>query len=218
MPFFTAGALAGHRVDVVIPEQGEDAEQVLARAFSPPHFPIRPSQLGSGWTFRGLEPGDHEIEQFTVRALEIPHKGGRTFGFRVSDGRSSIAYLSDHSPLAFGPGPDGLGELHATALALADGVDLLVHDAQHTRQELPERAHLGHSAADYAVDLAQVAGARSVMMFHHDPGRSDDEIEWMVSCLAGSAVHVSAAYDGLVVDLPQPAVPAVGGVVRMTGT
>src|SRR6185312_3269511 len=120
MPFFAGGLCPGHRVEVVIPEQGADAEQVLAKAFSPPHFPVFPSELGPGWSFRGLEPGKHELEGFTVQALEIPHKGGRTFGYRVSSGGASLAYLSDHSPLGIGPGDDGLGELHENALALAD--------------------------------------------------------------------------------------------------
>ena len=109
------------------------------------------------------------IEGFDVLALEIPHKGGRTFGYRVSDGRASIAYLSDHGPVALGPGPDGLGPYHEAALALADGVDLLVHDAQHTAEELPAAAAFGHSAAEYAVALAERAGAGRVLLFHHDP-------------------------------------------------
>jgi phosphoribosyl 1,2-cyclic phosphodiesterase len=203
MPFFAAGLREGHRVDVVIPEQGAAAETVLERAFSPPHFPVRPSDLGPGWTFRGIEPGEHEIEGFTVLALEIPHKGGRTYGYRVSDGRSSLAYLSDHSPLGCGPGADGLGELHETALALAAGVDLLIHDAQHTPEELPALAFLGHSATDYPVNLAVAAGARAVMLFHHAPARTDVEIDAMTARFETAAVPVYAASDGLVVDLPE---------------
>lgn len=202
MPFFAGGLRPGHRVEVVIPEQGADAEQVLARAFSPPHFPVRPSELGPGWSFRGLEPGVHQLEGLAVLALDIPHKGGRTFGFRVSDGESSLAYLSDHSPIGCGPGPDGLGELHESALALAAGVDLLIHDAQHTPEELPELAFLGHSAADYAVNLARAAGSRAVMLFHHAPTRTDVEIDAMTARFADAALPVFAASDGLVVDLP----------------
>ncbi|HEY8300268.1 MAG TPA: MBL fold metallo-hydrolase [Jatrophihabitans sp.] len=202
MPFFAAGLQPGHRVEVVIPEQGTDAEEVLARAFSPPHFPVRPSELGTGWTFRGLEPGTHQLEGFTVQALEIPHKGGRTFGFRVSDGASSLAYLSDHSPLGCGPGEDGLGELHAAARELAAGVDLLIHDAQHTPEELPDLAFLGHSATDYPVNLALAAGARAVMLYHHAPTRTDDEIDAMTTRFVDAGVPVFAAFDGLVVDLP----------------
>jgi ribonuclease BN (tRNA processing enzyme) len=202
MPFFRSGLIDGHRVDVYLPEQGVEAEELLARAMSPPNFPIRPKELGPGWTFSGLDPGHHEFEGFSVDALEIPHKGGRTFGYRVSDGASTLAYLSDHSPLALGPGPDGTGAYHDAAMALADGADLLVHDSQHTAAELPRLGFLGHSAVEYAVELARRAGARQLALFHHDPWRSDAEIDGFVATHAASPVHVFAAYDGLVVDLP----------------
>ena len=66
------------RVDVYLPEQGDDPEELLARVISPPHFPIRPKQLGNGWPFNAVQPGHHEFEGFSVDAREIPHKGGRT--------------------------------------------------------------------------------------------------------------------------------------------
>ena len=202
MPFFRSGLLPGHRVDVYLPEQGEDAEELLARVISPPHFPIRPGQLGDGWTFNALSPGHYEFEGFSVDAREIPHKGGRTFGFRVSDGRSTVAYLSDHSPTSLGPGPDGLGEYHEAAVALARDADLLVHDSQHTAAELPRLAFLGHSAVEYVVALAQHAGVRSVALYHHDPWRTDDEIDELAAKQASAPVPVFAACDGLTVDLP----------------
>src|SRR5215813_11921825 len=68
MPFFRSGMLEDHRVDVYLPEQGVEAEELLARAISPPHFPIRPKQLGDGWTFRTIEPGTYQLEGFTVEA------------------------------------------------------------------------------------------------------------------------------------------------------
>lgn len=203
LPFFAGGARPGHRVDVVMPDQDEDAEQVLARAFSPPHFPIFPKQLGEGWSFANLAPGSHDVEGFRVLALDVPHKGGRTFGFRVSDGHSSLAYLSDHAPTAFGYGPDGVGAYHETALELAQGVDVLIHDAQHRREEFPALEFLGHSVTDYPVRLAVAAGARSVMLFHHAPGRTDDEIDEIAAGYAAGPVPVAAAYDGLVVELPR---------------
>ena len=91
-------------------------------------------------------------------AREIPHKGGRTMGYRVSDEWSSLAYLSDHGPaMRSGPGPDGFGPYHEAAMDLCRGVDLVIHDAQYTASELPFRVHYGHSAADYAVALARRA-------------------------------------------------------------
>jgi ribonuclease BN (tRNA processing enzyme) len=202
MPFFRGGTGPGHRVRVLLPEQGVDAAALLARVISPPHFPINPHQLGEGWEFGSIDEGRHDIEGFTVLALEIPHKGGRTFGFRVSDGRTSIAYLSDHSPLALGHGPEGLGAYHSAAMALAEGVDLLVHDAQHTADELPAKAYLGHSAVDYAVGLGIKAGAKRVALFHHDPWRTDASIDGFVASFSDAPVEVIGAYDGRVVELP----------------
>lgn len=192
LPFFSAGDRFDARVGLLMPEQG-DAVEVLSRAMSPPHFPITPTELRGEWHFAGLEPGTHAIEGFTVDAVDIPHKGGRTFGYRVSDGRASLAYLSDHGPVQLGDGPDGWGPYHEGALALADGVDLLIHDAQHTASELPAVAAFGHSAADYAVRLGELAGAREVLLFHHDPRRRDDDLDGLVASFTGRNVVVRGA-------------------------
>jgi phosphoribosyl 1,2-cyclic phosphodiesterase len=206
MPFFRGGALDGARVDVYLPEQGCDPEELLARVMAPPHFPIRPKQLGSGWAFHALEPGQHQIEEFSVLAAEIPHKGGRTFGYRVSDGSSAVAYLSDHSPLGLGPGPEGLGEYHPAAVALATGADVLIHDAQHTAAELPRLAYLGHSAVEYAVGLARRCKVGTLVLFHHDPWRTDAEIDQITAACSGAdadaGVRVIAAFDGMVLEVP----------------
>ena len=99
-------------------------------------------------------PGEQEFDGFTVLAREIPHKGGRTFGYRVSDGRSTFTYMPDHCPTSFGAGPDGCGEYHAAALELAAETDALLHDSQLlTPAELAAEARFGHAAADYAVEL-----------------------------------------------------------------
>jgi len=201
LPFFTAGARLGHRVQVLMPGQSGDAERVLARAFSPPHFPVEPGALGAGWSFGSIEEGAHELEGFSVLARDIPHKGGRTFGYRVSDETGSVAYFSDHHPLALGPGPAGLGELHDAAVELAAGVDLLIHDAQYTAEELPRLAYFGHSCPEYAIALAQASGARQVCLFHHAPRRTDREIDELAGRVRSGPVPILIAADGLTVRL-----------------
>ena len=173
----------------------------LSRAMGPPHFPIVPTELRGQWAFHALEPGSHRIAGFSVLALDIPHKGGRTFGFRVEDGRASVAYLSDHWPTALGPGPEGLGEYHEAAMALCQGVDAVLHDAQYTAEELPARAAFGHSAVEYAVGLAERAGARTLLLYHHDPGRTDDQLDALAAPWAGHQPPVRAAREELVLDL-----------------
>ncbi len=200
LPFCRAVDHPKSHVSLWVPAQG-DTETILERWMAPPHFPITPTQLRGTWHFGGLEEGAHNLEGFVVLAREIPHKGGRTFGFRVSDGTASFAYLSDHCPTVLGPGPKGLGELHPAAMALAEGCDLLIHDAQYLDEELAARADFGHSAASYAVELAEAASVPRVLLFHHDPPRTDDEIDALVARYAGAAVTVEAARQGTVIDL-----------------
>ncbi len=200
LPFFTAGNDPDSEVTVVMPAQG-DPEKVLERAFSPPHFPVTPTQFQGRWRVTDHEPGHHQMEGFSVFAAEIPHKGGRTFGYRVSDGAGTLAYLSDHSPIVAGEGPDGLGAYHESALALARDVDVLIHDAQHTAGEFATRSFLGHAAVEYAVGLAEAAGARTLVLFHHDPARTDDEIDALVDAHQGRSVRVVGAAEGLTIDL-----------------
>lgn len=180
LPFFTAGDNEKAQVTLMLPEQedGTDAEAVLARAMSPPHFPMQPDQLRGAWTFAGAAPSEFECEGLTVLAREIPHKGGRTFGYRVSDGHSTFTYMPDHYPTSLGTGPDGCGEYHPAALELAAGTDALVHDAQLlTPEELASEGRFGHAAADYAVELGRHAGAHNVVLFHHRPDRTDRALD-----------------------------------------
>jgi phosphoribosyl 1,2-cyclic phosphodiesterase len=202
LPFFSAGDRPDSEVTVLVPAQEDDVEALLGRAMSPPHFPIRPSQLRGQWRFASLESGQHDIEGFAVLARDIPHKGGRTFGFRITDrSGTSVAYMSDHGPLVIGPGPEGLGEYHPTACELVEGVDLLIHDAQHTTSELAQRSDFGHSAVDYAVGLAETCGVKHLLLFHHDPRRTDDEVDAIVKDHQGASLPVSAAAEGLVLEL-----------------
>ena len=203
LPFFRGGDHDDAQVSLLLPDQqdGTTAEQVLSRAMSPPHFPISPGQLRGRWSFRAISPGRLQASGFTIEAREIPHKGGRTIGYRVSDGRSAVAYVTDHCPTALGPGPQGWGEYHDGALELAAGADVLIHDAQLLAEEVPAQAAFGHAAAEYAIELARRAGARQVVLFHHQPGRTDDELDKIAQRFAGSPVPVTVAAEEQVIDL-----------------
>jgi len=186
IPFFAAGDRPDARVRVLLPEQGLDPVDVLQRMMGPPLFPITPLELRGAWTFATYGEGTFDVGPFSVLARQIPHTGGRTMGLRISDGRSSIAYLSDHSPHDVGPGADGLGELHPAAVELAADVDLLIHDAQYTSAELASRAAWGHAAAQYCVTLATHCNAKRVALFHHDPSRTDAQVRALRDELAAA--------------------------------
>jgi phosphoribosyl 1,2-cyclic phosphodiesterase len=193
LPFFRSGDQEGAVVRLLLPGQDGPAEELLARAMSPPHFPIRPDELRGDWSFGQVQEGDHEIEGFSVHAREIPHKGGRTFGYRVDDGRHTVAYLSDHSPESLGDGPRGFGPYHEAALALVKDADVLIHDAQYTAEEFPRRRTFGHSTIDYALGLAAAAGVGRLVLFHHDPRRTDDELDAIARSSASTSLDVTVA-------------------------
>ena len=203
LPFFSGGDRPDARAALFLPAQGPgcDAAAVLARGMSPPHFPIGPEGLRGEWSFGALEPGPFRAEGFALTTREIPHKGGRTFGYRVSDGRATIAYLPDHCPTACGPGPDGWGEYHRAALELAADADVLVHDAQLLPGEVAAEAGFGHAAADYGVELARRAGARRVVLFHHRPDRTDDQLDALARRMESAPVEVTVASERDVLDL-----------------
>jgi phosphoribosyl 1,2-cyclic phosphodiesterase len=200
LPFFAGGDNEGSEVRLLMPAQ-EEPVRLLERMISPPYFPIGPRDLRGRWTFGRLSPGEHRIEGFSVRAVEIPHKGGRMFGYRIADESATIAYMSDHSPVGAGPG-EGLGAFHDAAIELVKGADVLLHDAQHTAAEFGRMAFLGHSAVEYAVGLAELGGVARLLLFHHDPNRSDEAIDALVRSAAGSSVSVEAAAEGSTLELP----------------
>ena len=208
LPFFRGGDRDDARVRLLLPDQGGtagdgrgSAERLLSRVMSPPFFPVTPGQLHGDWTFGWVSPGQLKAEGFTIAARQIPHKGGKTIGYRVSDGHSTLAYVTDHCPTALGPGPEGLGAYHEAALDLASGVDLLVHDAQLVAEEVPAEAGFGHAAAEYAVGLAVRAGASRVALFHHKPSRTDDQLDATARRFAGAPLPVLVAAEGLSVEL-----------------
>ncbi|MCU1461753.1 MAG: metal-dependent hydrolase, beta-lactamase superfamily [Acidimicrobiales bacterium] len=196
LPFFAAGDRPDADVRMLMPVDGDDGLEpvdVLARGMSPPHFPITPRELRGRWSFEAIKPGVHEFEGFVVTVAEVPHKGGPTVGYRVDDGRQAVVYVPDHGP----PSPE---ELDAAVVELARGADLLLHDAQHTAEEWPGRFHFGHSSAEYAVATGLAAGVGEVVLFHHDPGRTDAELDRLLDRFQDAPVAVRVAVEGSVLD------------------
>ena len=134
----------------------------------PPWFPITPEGLRGSWSFTALEPGKVTVGDFEVTAVEIAHKGGRTFGYRVDDGTASIAYLPDHAPV------QGCSD---DLRSMLSGVDMVLHDAQFLESERVVADLFGHATVPEAVALATEAKAGTLVLFHHGPARTDDQLD-----------------------------------------
>jgi phosphoribosyl 1,2-cyclic phosphodiesterase len=188
VPFFAAGDRADARVDLVVPAQdGASGRDLLARFMSPPAFPITPEGLRGRWAFTAVAPGVFEADGFVVTAVEVAHKGGRTYGYRVSADGGSLGYLPDHAP-ALGVSPELLAAMH--------GVDLLVHDAQFTEAERERADDYGHATIADAVAFAEQLGAGALALFHHGPYRTDDALDRIREEAAGARLPVLVAREG----------------------
>jgi phosphoribosyl 1,2-cyclic phosphodiesterase len=202
LPFCPAIDRPDARCHLYLPAQpdGSTAFGALARMMSPPNFPIDPDGLLGAWTFSSLDPGVRSIQEFTVTAREIAHKGGTTYGYRITDGRSSLAYLPDHCPTTYGPGAEGWGAIPEGVAELVDGVDVLIHDAQLTADQLPQEAAYGHAAMEYAVALGRSAGVGTVVLFHHSPRRTDEELDAIGATYRCATPTVMVAAEGAAID------------------
>jgi len=195
IPFFAAGDREAARVDLYLPAQaGLSGRDLLAQSFAPPSFPITPEGLRGAWRFHAIEDGVHQIEGFSVTAVDIEHKGGRTYGLRVEDDHGSLAYLPDHAPAA------GVSD---ALLSMLGGVDMLIHDAQFLEGERPVAVDYGHATVQDAVRLGQSVGADTVVLFHHSPARTDDALDEIGAWAPGLADELSVvvAQEGMTLDV-----------------
>ena len=195
LPFLAALHAPGSVLDVYGPAQPEGS---LADAFDgfmrPPYFPVRHGELGGEVRFHDVTGEDLVVGTAKVRVRAVPHCGP-TVGYRVEWGGAVVAYVSDHQA------PADEDVVADTVLELADGADLLVHDAQYTRAEFAQKAHWGHCTVDYAVTVARRAGVSRLALFHHDPSHDDDELDRLLEgagrAARGSGVdEVLAAAEG----------------------
>jgi phosphoribosyl 1,2-cyclic phosphodiesterase len=160
------------------PSPVHSLEERITRAFSPPLFPIELADTPADVTFHDVPQGPWELEGVRIEAGLVSHPGP-TLGYRLSSNGNAIAYIPDHEPV-LGVRLADLEPEWISGHALAENADVLVHDCQFSEAEYPSRVGWGHSSVGQAVEFAQRAGARQLVLFHHDPDRSDDGVDGIV--------------------------------------
>ena len=101
---------------------------------------------------------------------------GPTVGYRVASPRGVIAYLPDHEP-ALGAKKFPLDPEWTSGYTLSADADLLIHDAQYSAAEYPNRIGWGHSSLHQALAFGKLCRVKNLIPFHHDPSHSDDELD-----------------------------------------
>ena len=167
------------------PSSARSLRKRLTRYLSPPLFPVRIREVPSHVKCHDVTREPFEIGAYRLTSHLITHPGP-TLGYRIECGGRTLAYMPDHEP-QLGCRTGLPKDEWLSGFALAEGADLLVHDAQYTAEEYASRVGWGHCTAELAVRYAETVDARRLLFFHYDPGRSDDELETV--CSAAAATH-----------------------------
>jgi phosphoribosyl 1,2-cyclic phosphodiesterase len=179
-------------------------EEAIRRQHGAPSFPVEFSQLGAEIRFVPLEPGrPYDLAGFRVTAKHQRHTGD-SYGYRFERQGRVVVYSTDSEHKLDDP---------AATQAFAEffrDADLVIFDAQYSLADaISIKEDWGHSSNVVGVELCQMARARHLCMFHHEPTYDDAKI---ASVLAetrrfeeitrdGHAVQVSSAWDGMEIEL-----------------
>jgi ribonuclease BN (tRNA processing enzyme) len=147
----------------------------IAPYFAPPFFPVHLRNIPSHPEFRDTPTTTWRIGSAAVTAQLVKHPGP-TVGYRVEENGAALAYLPDHEP-ALGSDLSTVEAEWISGIALAEGAAVLLHDAQYTQEEYVERVGWGHSSTEDVVTFARRAGSRRLVLFHHDPLHTDEQLE-----------------------------------------
>ena len=177
-------------------------EARLRRYLAPPLFPIMLRDLPCRLELHPTSRARFSIGPFRIQAARICHPGP-TVGYRIEADKRSLAYLPDHEP-ALGARNFPVDPEWTSGFELARGVDLLLHDAQYTREEYPRHIGWGHSTMHDAIAFARLAGVKHLAPFHHDPGRDDTALEKAIAVAVadvGPDFPVTPAAEGRIFEL-----------------
>jgi ribonuclease BN (tRNA processing enzyme) len=146
----------------------------VSRYLSPPLFPVGLSEAPAEAVFEDVPREPWRVGSAIIEAETVEHPGP-TVGYRIEEEGRVLVYLPDHEPYLTAALDDAPKWI--SGWSLAANADLLLHDSQFTEAEYPSRLGWGHSTVTHAATFARAADVRQLALFHHDPMRSDRELE-----------------------------------------
>ena len=201
-PFFGPAYVPGTKIRI------HGCHDVLEHAFrlqqAAPCFPVDFSQLAADVEFVKLEPGKtHMVSGLSVTPHLQLHSGD-SFGYRFEKDDRVVVYTTDSEhKLEDRHEAEGFANFFRNA-------DLVIFDAMYALAEaISVKADWGHSSNIVGVELCQMARAKHLMLFHHEPANDDETLDGLLRearrfeelTRGDHALKVSAAYDGLEIDL-----------------
>ncbi len=163
------------------------------------HFPITPDQVPSNFNFVTENPLEFlENNGFHMELVPMNHPG-KAFGYKIKIDDKLICYFTDNE---IDPPYEKSIELDVLTEKCRNA-DILIHDAQYIEADMPLKHGWGHSLISQVTKLGESAEVKNLVYYHHDPERSDDDIDAELEKASktlkenGSSVRPYFAYEGL---------------------
>jgi phosphoribosyl 1,2-cyclic phosphodiesterase len=193
LPFFTPIYMPTSRIEILSGPNGVmGLEDALRQQMRAPFFPVAYDQVPSAVTARDLAANEtFTVGGATITCARLNHPDP-VYGYRVELGGRSVVYATDTEHFScVDPG----------LVKLARGADVLIYDAQYTPEEYaghggPARVGWGHSTYVAAVELARAAEVGQLVLFHHDPKRSDEGVAELEQRARSMFANTVAAREG----------------------
>lgn len=181
-PFFAPIYTPGYDVRVAIPAFSEDeARERIGRFLNGVYHPTRLRNLPAKVSFKPIRPGrPFAAGGFQVTGFQLNHPGG-SVGYRIEAGGRSVAYITDTSPFAK-PGEgvhagDEPTSREGRVIQFLQDCDMVIYDTMFSAEEYLEKMTWGHSFPEYAVSICRAANVKTLVLFHHLPDATDDEMD-----------------------------------------
>ena len=176
-PFFRPAFMKGKRIHVRGGVKAKRSlEKFLSHQMERPYFPIDFESLNAEFDFTSGAPVKRHIGCGEIIPIALSHPDGG-YGCKIIDEGKTFVFLTDNE---LGYRHEG-GLQEKDYIAICTHADLLVHDAQYTDEEYESKRTWGHSTYNQAMLLASSARVKKLGFFHHDPERTDEEIERQVA-------------------------------------
>jgi len=169
---------------------GSDIKRSLSGAIRPPWFPVSILDSPANMTFQGVEPVT-QLDGIKVTARPLNHPQG-VIAYRIDGPERSVVIATDHEA-----GTDSDEAL----VDLAKGADVLIHDAEYTPEEYPNKVGWGHSTFDQAIDAAESADIKRLVLTSHDPEHDDLTIDDIIARARQRFPDTFGAREGMVIPL-----------------
>jgi phosphoribosyl 1,2-cyclic phosphodiesterase len=195
LPFFIPLFIAKNEIVIYgasDPVSGGSIKDILSRQMEYRYFPVREAELKADITYiplnekQTIETGSAKITSILMNHPVI------NYGYKIECGGKSVFFTGDNEPLynIYKPQDDYyeiyedlIAEKNVMLMNFINGVDLIIADSAYTAEEYPLKRGWGHGTFDSCVTMAKEAHAKKLCLTHHEPLRSDDDLDNIFSKL-----------------------------------